>query len=230
MESINYKAHYDAEFKHIGFTSEDDPRVLGVGVVLLTSDQWLDLMQEDDLIIYDSFTPADLTKIKIQARPPLPEPEWVAVEKIKAEKKAAQDKAIETMAKIQALTMAATMPKDKLLGIKALFPEWGDLLGTAITKINTPYVQYQGKLYLVNQNHTPQGDWLPNATPALYSEVTPPGSIAPWVQPLGAHDAYNKPGSGLPKSDPVTHKGKTWTSSINANVWAPGVYGWIETA
>ena len=51
-----------------------------------------------------------------------------------------------------------------------------------------------------------------------------------WVQPLGAHDAYNMPGSGLPKSDPVTHKGKTWTSSINANVWAPGVYGWIETA
>ena len=230
MERINYKAHYDAEFKHIGFTSEDDPRVLGVGVVLLTSDQWLDLMQEDDLIIYDSITPADLTKIKIQARPPLPEPEWVAVEKIKAEKKAAKQGAVQKLAEMQALTMAATMPKDKLLDIKALFPEWEGLLGAAITKTNTPYVQYQGKLYLVNQNHTPQGDWPPNATPALYSEVAPPGSIAPWVQPLGAHDAYNKPGSGLPKSDPVTHKGKTWTSSINANVWEPGVYGWIETA
>ena len=203
--------------------------MLGVGVVLLTSDQWLDLMQEDDLIIYDSVTPADLTKIKIQARPPLPEPEWVAVEKIKAEKKAAQDKAIETMAKIQAVTMAATLPTAQLLEVKALFPEWEDLLGAAIKKINTPYIQYQGKLYLVNQGHTPQSDWLPNATPALYSEVAPPGSIAPWVQPLGAHDAYNKPGSGLPKSDPVTHKGKTWTSSINANVWEPGVYGWIET-
>ena len=202
--------------------------MLGVGVVLLTSDQWLDLMQEDDLIIYDSFTPADLTKIKIQARPPLPEPEWVAVEKIKAEKKAAQDKAIETMAKIQAVTMAATLPTAQLLEVKALFPEWA--AGMVIDKTKTPYVQYQGKLYLVNQDHTQQSDWLPNATPALYSEVTPPGSIAPWVQPLGAHDAYNKPGSGLPKSDPVTHKGKTWTSSINANVWAPGVYGWIETA
>ena len=221
MDSINYKAHYDTEFNHIGFTGEDDPRVLGVGVVLLTSDQWLDLMQEDDLIIYDSGTPDDLTKIKIQARPPLPEPEWVAVEKIKAEKKAAKQGAVQKLAEMQALTMASSLPKDKLLDIKALFPEWEDLLGAAITKINTPYVQYQGKLYLVNQDHTQQGDWPPNATPALYSEVAPPGSIAPWVQPLGAHDAYNKPGSGLPKSDPVTHKGKTWTSSINANVWAP---------
>ena len=170
MESINYKAHYDAEFKHIGFTSEDDPRVLGVGVVLLTSDQWLDLMQEDDLIIYDSITPADLTKIKIQARPPLPEPEWVAVEKIKAEKKAAQQVAMQKLAQMQALTMAATMPKDKLLGIKALFPEWA--AGMVIDKTKTPYIQYGDKLYLVNQNHTPQADKPPTTTPEFYSEVT----------------------------------------------------------
>ena len=111
MDSINYKAHYDAEFKHIGFTSEDDPRVLGVGVVLLTSDQWLDLMQEDDLIIYDSFTPADLTKIKIQARPPLPEPEWVAVEKIKAEKKAAKQGGLSDE--------AADIIRKQILGIAA---------------------------------------------------------------------------------------------------------------
>lgn len=228
MDSINYKAHYDAEFKHIGFTSEDDPRVLGVGVVLLTSDQWLDLMQEDDLIIYDSVTPADLTKIKIQARPPLPDPEWVATEKIKSAKKAAQDKAIQKLAEIQAVSMAAALPTAQLLEVKALFAEWDGLLGAAITKTNTPYIQYQDKLYLVNQDHTVQSNWPPSTTASLYSEVTPPGSIAPWVQPLGAHDAYNKPGSGLPKSDPVTHNSKTWTSSSNGNVWEPGVYGWTE--
>ena len=227
---MHFKAFYDAEFKHLGFLPEDEKRALGDKYITVTEAEWLDLLTETGQIIYDPSDPSDLTKIKIQARPPLPEPEWAAVEKIKAEKKAAQQVAMQTLAQMQALTMAATMPKDKLLSIKALFPEWEDLLGAAITKINTPYVQYQGKLYLVNQGHTPQSDWLPNATPALYSEVTPPGSIAPWVQPLGAHDAYNKPGSGLPKSDPVTHKGKTWTSSIDANVWEPGVYGWIETA
>src|SRR5574343_60400 len=228
VDSINYKAHYDTEFNHIGFTSEDDPRVLGVGVVLLTSDQWLDLMQEDDLIIYDSIAPGDVTKIKIQARPPLPDPEWVATEKIKAEKKAKKDKAIQKLAEIQAVSMAATLPTAEHLEVKALFPEWEGLLGAAITKTNTPYIQYQYKLYLVNQDHTTQADWLPDVAPALYSEVTIPGTIAPWIQPLGAHDAYNKPGSGLPKSDPVTHNSKTWTSTINANVWEPGVYGWTE--
>lgn len=25
----------------------------------------------------------------------------------------------------------------------------------------------------------------------------------------------------------VTHRGKTWESTIKANVWEPGVYGWV---
>lgn len=25
----------------------------------------------------------------------------------------------------------------------------------------------------------------------------------------------------------VTHKGKTWTSTAAANIWEPGVYGWV---
>ena len=93
------------------------------------------------------------------------------------------------------------------------------------------YVTYLGILYKTIQAHKSQADWSPDKTPALYAKVLtdPSGAILPWVQPLGAHDAYNMPGSGLPKSDPVTHNSKTWTSSINANVWAPGVYGWIET-
>ena len=40
-----------------------------------------------------------------------------------------------------------------------------------------------------------------------------------WVQPTGAHDAYNI-------GDKVTHNGKTWVSDVDNNVWEPGVYGW----
>lgn len=25
----------------------------------------------------------------------------------------------------------------------------------------------------------------------------------------------------------VTHNGKTWTSTAAANIWEPGVYGWV---
>ena len=43
----------------------------------------------------------------------------------------------------------------------------------------------------------------------------------PWVQPLGAHDAYAKDAK-------VTHKGRIWTSTAANNTWEPGVYGWVD--
>ena len=46
-------------------------------------------------------------------------------------------------------------------------------------------------------------------------------SIPVWVQPTGAHDAYKK-------DDRVSHNGNTWTSTVAANVWEPGVYGWTK--
>lgn len=42
-----------------------------------------------------------------------------------------------------------------------------------------------------------------------------------WSQPVGAHDAYS---SGAK----VSHNGKHWISSVDNNVWEPGVYGWTE--
>lgn len=59
------------------------------------------------------------------------------------------------------------------------------------------------------------GDYLE----AEAEQPTPEPEPAKWVQPLGAHDAY-------PKGSVVKHKGKTWTSTADANVWEPGVYGW----
>ena len=46
-------------------------------------------------------------------------------------------------------------------------------------------------------------------------------SIPVWVQPTGAHDAYQK-------GDQVSHNGDTWTSTVAANVWEPGAYGWTK--
>lgn len=51
--------------------------------------------------------------------------------------------------------------------------------------------------------------------------------MAEWVQPTGAHDAYNV-------GDRVTFKGTTYESTMDGNVWSPSVNpnGWqdIETA
>lgn len=42
-----------------------------------------------------------------------------------------------------------------------------------------------------------------------------------WVQPSGAHDAYQT-------GSCVSHNEKKWTSDVDGNVWEPGVYGWSE--
>ncbi len=82
-----------------------------------------------------------------------------------------------------------------------------------------------GAVYVCVQSHTPLPGWQPPAVPALWRLVRAatdvPGLPPAWQQPLGAHDAYRK-------GDRVTHNGKTWTSTIDANVWAPGVYGWRQ--
>lgn len=100
-----------------------------------------------------------------------------------------------------------------------MFPAW---------RTDVPYSvgdrrQHQGVLYTCRQAHTSQSDWPPDATPALWKVTTPEGTIPKWVQPTGAHDAYNT-------GDRVTHNGKTWESTVDSNVWEPGVYGWEVVA
>ena len=101
-----------------------------------------------------------------------------------------------------------------LTGIE-LFPTWG-LISYSVGD----RVQYNGTLYKCIQAHTAQSDWTPDATPALWVVVTVE-EWPEWVQPTGAHDAYAK-------DSKVTHNGKKWISSYDANVWEPGVYGWEE--
>jgi len=57
---------------------------------------------------------------------------------------------------------------------------------------------------------------------AIIEETKTAAVAAPWVQPTGAHDAYEKGAA-------ATYAGTTWVSLIEANVWAPGVSGWRES-
>lgn len=83
-------------------------------------------------------------------------------------------------------------------------------------------VRYAEKLYRCEQAHTSQDDWTPDAVPALWTEVAKPGEIPVWKQPTGAQDAYNT-GDRVHYPDA---NGPVYESTIDANVWAPGVYGW----
>ena len=102
------------------------------------------------------------------------------------------------------------------LEVPTLFPAWAS--GTSYSADER--IEYGGTLYRCVQAHTSQEDWTPPATPALWVVVSLE-EWPDWVQPLGAHDAYNVGAK-------VSHNGKRWTSNIDANVWEPGVYGWTE--
>ena len=112
--------------------------------------------------------------------------------------------------------LAVTLDDETALTGVELFPVWA--IGTAYAVDDR--VQHGGTLYKCVQAHTSQADWTPDATPALWVVVTVE-EWPEWVQPTGAQDAYAK-------GSKVTHNGKKWISSYDANVWEPGVYGWEE--
>lgn len=84
--------------------------------------------------------------------------------------------------------------------------------------------RYNDITYVVIQAHTTQENWPPDTVPALFlarPEPDPGETYSPWVQPAGAHDAYQT-------GDRVNHNSSDWESTVDNNVWEPGVYGWNE--
>ena len=115
---------------------------------------------------------------------------------------------------------AISLTDEDALQAVELFPQWV----TGHAYVVDERLQYNGVLYRVVQAHTSQADWTPDITPALFVVV----SLDEWpefVQPTGAHDAYNK-------GDKVTFEGKHYISLIDGNVYSPAAYpaGWQEQA
>jgi hypothetical protein len=76
------------------------------------------------------------------------------------------------------------------------------------------------QLYQVLQEHTSSETWPPDISPSLYKAIGVTEEGYPeWVQPVGASDSYNK-------GDVVSRNGVVWRSTVDNNVWEPGVYGW----
>ena len=125
----------------------------------------------------------------------------------------------EAKAIIDALvTLRNSAADEQALKASALYPKW---------KVSTDYqkgerVLYDDILYKVLTDHTSQADWTPDAAPSLFAKVLIPDKnvIPEWEQP----DSTNP----YSKGNKVTHNGKTWRSTIDGNVWEPGVYGWEE--
>lgn len=119
---------------------------------------------------------------------------------------------------------AATLTDEQAMEVAAVYDPWaagktyavGDFLTYGVNGVGDP------QLYKVVQTHTSQADWLPDATPALYTAIGLDDSGYPvWAQPTGAHDAYNT-------GDIVNYNGTLYRSMIDGNAYSPDVYpaGW----
>ena len=110
--------------------------------------------------------------------------------------------------------LAVTLDDETALTGVELFPAWA--IGKAYAVSDR--AQYNGTLYKCIQAHTSQDDWTPDATPALWKTVSL-DEYPEWVQPAGAHDAYNI-------GDKVTYNGQHYVCTSDGNIYAPDVYGW----
>lgn len=111
---------------------------------------------------------------------------------------------------------AAALTDEQALKAAAIYPLWNSSAAYAAGD----RVRYDGVLYKCLQAHTAQPSWTPTAAPSLWAKVlvSDTGAPLPWEQPESTNP--------YKKGDKVTHAGKTWVSTIDNNVWEPGVYGW----
>lgn len=123
---------------------------------------------------------------------------------------------------IQMSVQAANLTNEKAMEIADLYPEWVVKKAYAADEIVKYGVNSDGEtqLYKVIQAHTSQADWTPDTAASLYKKIgfTEDG-VSIWTQPLGSTDAYMK-------GDIVSFENQLWISTVDNNVWQPGIYGW----
>lgn len=105
---------------------------------------------------------------------------------------------------------------EQALEAAAIYPAWD---GEAAYE-KDDRVRYGERLYRCLQAHQAQADWTPTAAVSLWAKVltSETGEPLPWQQPESTNPYM--------EGDRVTHGGKTWVSTVDNNVWEPGVYGW----
>lgn len=119
---------------------------------------------------------------------------------------------------------AQSLTDDEAMEIATVYPSYvvgklykvNEMFTYGVNNVGDP------QLYRVLQEHTSQADWIPSATPSLYTPIGLNEKGYPvWSKPTGSHDAYNI-------GDIVDYNGTLYKSTINGNVYSPDEYpqGW----
>ena len=115
---------------------------------------------------------------------------------------------------------AQSLDDSTALEAASLYPKWA----SGVSYEAGMRVRYGDTLYTTLTTHTSQSDWTPDVAPSLFAKVLIPDDtvIPEWEQPESTNPYMT--------GDKVSHNGTTWVSTVDNNVWEPGVYGWSEVA
>lgn len=119
-------------------------------------------------------------------------------------------------------TMDPETQLESMLEVPRMFPAWKVGKAYAAKEVFSYGVNGVGdpQLYQVLQDVTAAAEHTPDVATSLYKKIGVTEDGYPeWVQPLGATDAYNT-------GDVVSYNGVLYVSTVDANTWAPDVYGW----
>ena len=118
--------------------------------------------------------------------------------------------------------LTENLDEEQAVQVPDLFEEWQPGKNYVIGKRLKYGVDENGvtQLYEVAQDHTSQENWVPSEVTSLYKKigVTDTGYDI-WTQPYGYADPYM-----IGKI--ISHNGQLYISSVDNNVWEPGVHGW----
>lgn len=114
---------------------------------------------------------------------------------------------------------ASALSDEQVSQVDAMFPDWQ----AGVSYHTGDVVRYTNSLWRALQDSTGQEQYSPDVFTSGWKRIGDPDDdgVFPWSQPLGATDAYRK-------GDKVTYNGVKWTSTVDYNVWKPGVYGWAK--
>ena len=118
------------------------------------------------------------------------------------------------IAKIQRLYIEGTLTESQYTELRTMLAEQNPVKNYDVEgELDMVWVELRRIASIV--------DSMPEPTP----EPEPSEDVPDWVQPTGAHDAYQK-------GDKVRYNGNVYESLIDGNVWSPDAYpaGWQKLA
>lgn len=121
---------------------------------------------------------------------PYTEEELAAIEERKASGQRSAAKSRQTATALSMFVQSAALPRAEAVAVAFLYPEWD---GGGVSYQAGQWVLYESDLYHVEQAHTSQPDWTPDAAPSLYTRMRlAPDGVRIWEQPTHAENAFDK--------------------------------------